>query len=180
MTLSKAYTLEEKEENDSVSRVTSYQAISTEIDPTNAKSSNADPNNILWLASLELEATATDDLNKSMPNSFSSPTSAATADLDFDTGDLPSLSKSNDGIARKNETGEGQQIQFLNISGNSCNPGGLSKSSSFGGNSGRLGISRSVSFAESVVTNVRETPRYKREDVSKMFYSREDIQRSVK
>jgi len=178
MPLSLGCTLEENEENDSVSRVTSSQTISSEIDPTNAKSANADPNNILWLASLELEAAATNDLNISRPYSFSSPTSAAIVDLDFDTGDLPSLSKSDDGIARKSETVEGQQIQFLNINENSCNPGCLSKSSSFGGNSSRLGLTRSVSFAESVVTNVRETPRYKREDVSKMFYSREDIQRS--
>ena len=41
----------------------------------------------------------------------------------------------------------------------------------------RNSMARSVSFADSVVTDVRTMPRYEREDLSKMFYSKKEIQR---
>jgi len=43
----------------------------------------------------------------------------------------------------------------------------------------RRSFARSVSFADSIVTDIRTTPRYDREEVSKMFYSRKDIERLV-
>lgn len=124
---------------------------------------------IEWLDSLELEYANTD--NK-VDVSLSSPSSVV------DTEILQRLPPS--GVPDKIEGTADIKINAdIDWNGSSSSENEAPCLSLCTTNNSIRSIPRSVSFAESVVTHVRETPRYNPEDVHKMFYSRKDIQRLV-
>jgi len=123
---------------------------------------------IEWLDSLELECAANDNKGD---DTLASPTSVA--ETDVLQQQLPPS-----GVSDKVEVTTDHNINAtIDWNGSSSSEMEAPCLSLCTSNNSIRSIPRSVSFADSVVTHVRETPRYRPEDVSKMFYSRKDIQR---
>jgi hypothetical protein len=124
---------------------------------------------IEWLDSLELEGADSDNKGD---DTLASPTSVSETDV---LQQLPPAGVS-DKVEVTTDSNMNATIDWNGSSSSDTEAPCLSLCTS---NNSIRSIPRSVSFADSVVTHVRETPRYRPEDVSKMFYSRKDIQRLV-
>jgi hypothetical protein len=159
---------DDEEGNDTIGNVApNHQAVHSDSNNSFNKSSTLDTG-IGWLDSLELECvTDNDEVN----TSSSSPTSVTETDT---MNHLRSPDESEKTVINTND--DEIKAAVNNTTNETISDNDASCLSLCASNSSR-GIPRSVSFADSVVTHVRETPRYRPEDVSKMFYSRQDIQR---
>lgn len=167
MTGSFCGTRDEGDENDMVLKMEPIQENSP-LECNNVMNKPSPLNTgIKWLDSLELEYADTDNKGDV---TLSSPSSVA------DTEILQRLPPS--GVPDKIEGTTDSKINApIDWNGSSSSENEAPCLSLCTTSNSIRSIPRSVSFAESVVTHVRETPRYKPEDIHKMFYSRKDIQR---